>query len=595
VPSDSSPFGGSGCCDNPIAIFYGSGNLTNAPLVPDELRWSVKTLGAQVESGDVCLLDVVAAIKTAMPLEWLAEHDLDGDCTSIVFSFSNSQILDAYAAALRAWGADDIIMPPVIDDEIFSRGIIPVESVSATTFDIPKTINQSNGRGFHFHGDDLRVRFPIGPISCFTQALVGPLLSLKFAHFSFKDIGGNSAWSVGLIPEAQCNDANVLWGTRGSIGRHYSGSGSCLPQVRTNQGDVLTSCVDAVQRVWFLCINGKIVAREPVPASHFPVRLGLCGHSGSSFEVIPQAAVPLEVAKQCKLASAAGSSGPVIWQVTLAHQPTWLLFSIHFQWLRDDGSWASYDAIHIPALEKTYRYFLSKPHRPSRYFIELSIEDCSIRYQFDFKEPMDASHVDPGAPRNGSVCSVVGSQMNLRTLKTREIRRCISANASASALSRLELHASDDALRSELVIEAMQVLSRELEVCVMSVPPPSLGITPDISIHSLSYLQSSLLSASFQTSKSSEYHGWTKLASEVPLLLDSKTKLSLFRNASGTCAQDLENMKKDRVNGVDRNCILDWAAAIAFAQRKQGRRNPLAIQVNLSSLLPHRPLTFCCI
>lgn len=321
APSDSSSlsglFSGSWRSENPVAIFYGSGNVSNEPLVPDELRWNVETLGAQVEIGDVCLLDVVDAIKTAMPPDWLAKHDFNHDCTSIVFSSSTRQILDVYAAALHAWGAENIIVP-IIDDNILSRGIIPIESVAGTTFDIPKTISQSNGRGFNFSGDGLRVRFPNGPISCFTQALVGPMSPLKFAHFSFKDLGGNSAWSVGLIPEAQCNNASVLWGTRGSIGRHYSGSGGCLPQVRTNQGDVLTSCVDAAQRVWFLCVNGKIVAREQVPASHFPVRLGLCGHNGSNFEIIPDAAVPPEVANQCRLASAPGSSGPVTWQVSCA-------------------------------------------------------------------------------------------------------------------------------------------------------------------------------------------------------------------------------------------------------------------------------------
>jgi hypothetical protein len=317
VPSGFSSFGGGFRSESPVTIFYGSGDVSNEPLVPDELRWNVETLGAQVESGVVSLLDVVAAIKTAMPPNWLADHDFGDDCTSIVFSMSNHQVLDTYTAALHAWGAENIIVP-VIDDEIMSRGIIPIESVSATSFDIPKTISQSNGRGFNFSADNLRVRFPNGPISCFFEALVGPMSPLKFAHFSFKDLGGNSAWSVGLIPEAQSNNANVLWDMQGSIGRHYSGHGGRLPTVRTSQGDLLTSCVDAVQRLWFLCVNGKVVAREPIPASYFPARLGLCGHNGSNFEIIPHVAVPPEVANQCKLASATESSGPVIWQVVHA-------------------------------------------------------------------------------------------------------------------------------------------------------------------------------------------------------------------------------------------------------------------------------------
>jgi hypothetical protein len=321
APGEPSLFGGglfssSGRSEKPVAIFYGSGNHSQEPLVPDELRWRVETLEAHIENGDVRILDVVVAIKSAMPLDWLSEHGFDADCTSIVFSMSNRDILDAYTAALQAWGAENIIAP-VIDDNILSRGVIPIESVAATTFDVAKTIGQpsAHARGFSFSGENLRVRFPNGPISCFTQALVGPLSPLKFAHFSFKDNGGNCAWSVGLIPEAQSHNSNVLWGTRGIIGRHYQGSGGCLQQVRTNQGDILTQCVDAVQGVWFLCVNGKIVARDQVPASHFPARLGLCGHNGSSFEIIPHATVPAEVANQCKLASPACSSGPVIWQV----------------------------------------------------------------------------------------------------------------------------------------------------------------------------------------------------------------------------------------------------------------------------------------
>ncbi len=120
---------------------------------------------------------------------------------------------------------------------------------------------------------------------------------------------------------------------------------------------------------------------------------------------------------------------------------------------------------------------------------------------------------------------------------------------------------------------------------MMSVPPPSLGVTSDISIDGLSEVQSSLLSAKFQASKPSELQAWIKLASEVPLLLDFKTRLSLFRKASGASAEVVENLKKDRVNGVERSCILDWAAAITSAQLKKRRRNPLAIQVEYQSLL----------
>ena len=311
-----SPFGGDARSEKPVAIFYGSGCDFDEVYIPDELRWRVELLGVQLESGSVCTLDVISAIKSAMPPKWLVQQGMDADCTSIAFSRSNREILDLYVAALHAWGAENIIEPDV-DDNVLSRGIIPINSISATSFDIPKTLGQPNGRGFSFNADNLRVTFPNGPISCFTEALVGPMCPHKFAHFSFKDLGGNDAWSVGVIPDAQSQNKSVLWGHKGSIGRHYSGAGSCLSQLRRAQGDVLTSCIDAVQGVWYLCVNGKVVAREHVPAQYFPVRLGLCGHNGSSFELIPGAAVPPEVASQCKLSSPA--SGPVIWQVKDTH------------------------------------------------------------------------------------------------------------------------------------------------------------------------------------------------------------------------------------------------------------------------------------
>lgn len=113
----------------------------------------------------------------------------------------------------------------------------------------------------------------------------------------------------------------------------------------------------------------------------------------------------------------------------------------------------------------------------------------------------------------------------------------------------------------------------------MSMPP--LGAVPDISIDELSGLHSSLLSVTYQASKSSESRAWNQLASRVPLLLDYKTRLSAFRKASDTGAEQLENMTKDRVNGVQRDCILEWSAAITAAQLKQGRRNPLMISVQI--------------
>jgi hypothetical protein len=54
--------------DQTIAIFYGSGENFSQCHVPEELQWSVVSLHAEIQNGRVLLLDVVAAIKSAMPL-----------------------------------------------------------------------------------------------------------------------------------------------------------------------------------------------------------------------------------------------------------------------------------------------------------------------------------------------------------------------------------------------------------------------------------------------------------------------------------------------------------------------------------------------
>ena len=578
-----------GRSEQPIAIFYGSGDEFSQPHVPDELRWRIETLGAKIESGHVSLLDVVAAIKSAMPLEWLSEHGMDSDSTSVVFSMRDREILDVYEAALLAWGAKNVT-EPVTDDDVLSSAVIPVECVAATVFDIPKTTGQPNGRGFNFKGDSLQVTFPNGPISCFSEALVGPLAPFQFAHISFKDSGSNSAWSVGLIPESQCHNKDYLWSTRGSIGRCFGGSGCVLPGFKVNRSDTITMCVDSVQGLWYLCGNGNVIAKEAVPPSYFPVRLAFCGHSSSGFQIIPGSAVPPAVLGQSKLVATAGSSGPVMWQVTRAkfyccfaaykmfYHLRCCLTPPYLQWLHDDGSWVSYASIHNPALEKAYRKFICKADKPSRAFIELNVGHGSFRYQIDFREQCAAPEAAPGAPRDLPLCVIVGTQTNLKSMRAREIRRCTPMSSSAPVPAALsESHAVDEARRAELLLEAMQTLSAELEMCLMAFPSPRSGVVHDYSVDGFRELQSTLLSAMFNASKSSERHQWTQLATELPLVLSMKTRSTLFRKVSGTNPEDFQNTKKDRINGVERNRILEWAASIASASR--GRRNPLAIQV----------------
>ena len=93
----------------PFAIFYGSGDDFVQCRVPDELQWCLKTLESEIADGRVLLLDVIVAVKNAMPESWLAEHGMSPDCLSIAFSKSHTEIIEVYAAALHAWGAADVI------------------------------------------------------------------------------------------------------------------------------------------------------------------------------------------------------------------------------------------------------------------------------------------------------------------------------------------------------------------------------------------------------------------------------------------------------------------------------------------------------
>ena len=89
-----------------------------------------------------------------------------------------------------------------------------------------------------------------------------------------------------------------------------------LPGFKVNRSHAITMCVDSAQGVWYLCGNDSIIAQEAVPPSHFPARLAFCGHSGSGFQIIPGCAVPPAVISESELATATGSSGIAMKQVT---------------------------------------------------------------------------------------------------------------------------------------------------------------------------------------------------------------------------------------------------------------------------------------
>lgn len=105
-------FSGLAHCEKPqpLAMFYGSGKqfADQEIRVPCELQWSLDTLERNIGCGALSLLDVVEAIKTAMPADWLAAHNLASDSLSISFSMTDKDLFEVYKSALNAWGAADI-------------------------------------------------------------------------------------------------------------------------------------------------------------------------------------------------------------------------------------------------------------------------------------------------------------------------------------------------------------------------------------------------------------------------------------------------------------------------------------------------------
>ena len=94
----------------PLALFYGSGKpfLQHEIRVPFELEWSISALERDIGSGKLSPLNVVEAIKTAMPVDWLAAHHFAADSLSISFSITEKEVVEVYKSALNAWGAADV-------------------------------------------------------------------------------------------------------------------------------------------------------------------------------------------------------------------------------------------------------------------------------------------------------------------------------------------------------------------------------------------------------------------------------------------------------------------------------------------------------
>jgi hypothetical protein len=167
------------------------------------------------------------------------------------------------------------------------------------------------------------------------------------------------------------------------------------------------------------------------------------------------------------------------------------------------------------------------------------------------------------------MCAIVGTQMNTQSGKRRAIRRCTGVPQTAGS----EAPDEEDALhRVQCLLDVMGILSNELVICANS------DENAELSVDDLEVLQSEFTSTMIvQMIQSGKIPQSQELASHLPQLLNPSSRLMLFRHLSSTNTPH-NQMIYDRVEGVDRAHILDWAASIADAIR--GRRKPLQIQVH---------------
>ncbi len=135
-------------------MFFGSGQPLpeHEVRVPFELQWSISSLAKKIDSSDITLLNVVEAIKTAMPADWLTAHRMSADSVSIAFLSSDQDILDLYKSAINAWGAADVIEScdqPSLADEIQEADVSAGSDVGPAALSSPVTgnINEALSQG----------------------------------------------------------------------------------------------------------------------------------------------------------------------------------------------------------------------------------------------------------------------------------------------------------------------------------------------------------------------------------------------------------------------------------------------------------------
>jgi hypothetical protein len=96
----------------------------------------------------------------------------------------------------------------------------------------------------------------------------------------------------------------VLWKRRETVGLHYQGAGSCFQSIDAPADVEVTVFVEFTSKICKFCRNGIVVAIQSVPEAEFPLRLGVCGHNGSTFSIKPDKITSLE----CLMAAQVGDS-----------------------------------------------------------------------------------------------------------------------------------------------------------------------------------------------------------------------------------------------------------------------------------------------
>ena len=109
------------------------------------------------------------------------------------------------------------------------------------------------------------------------------LLPATYFNSNFR---ARSAWACGLVPDSATGNKNVLWDRKGSIGRYFSGMGCSFEKIVAPPSVDVTVFVHFESKTCKFCLDGLVVAvQNNVPSSEFPLRLGVCGHSGTNFAI----------------------------------------------------------------------------------------------------------------------------------------------------------------------------------------------------------------------------------------------------------------------------------------------------------------------